>query len=116
VRAGSIVVVDWRDALPGSREPNKVRPGVIVSSPKFFGTGLPFEILVPLTGEAELAIIGASVLIAPTSENGCTKPCYALAWSVQTVSHTRITPTPSFITQEELGRIRTCISACIEAG
>lgn len=92
-----------------------MRPGVIVGSPQFFGSGLPFEILVPLTGEAELAITGASVLIIPTPENGCTKPCYALAWNVQAVSHARVTPTSSFITEEELARIRACIVACIEA-
>jgi mRNA interferase MazF len=112
---GSIVTVDWRDALPGSGEPKKTRPGIIVGSPRFFGSGLPFEIVVPLTGEADLAITEASVLIMPTPENGCSKPCYALAWNVQAVPHVRLTPTPSSITKDELARIRECIAACIEA-
>jgi mRNA interferase MazF len=115
VRPGRIVAVDWRDALPGSGKPNKSRPGIIVGSPRFFGSGLPFEIVVPLTGEAKLAITGASVLITPTPENGCTKPCYALAWNVQTVPHARLTETPSHITDDELARIREYIAACIEA-
>ncbi|HEV3156589.1 MAG TPA: type II toxin-antitoxin system PemK/MazF family toxin [Candidatus Baltobacteraceae bacterium] len=112
--AGSIVTVDWRDAFPGSGEPNKLRPGIVVSSPRFFGSGLPFEIIVPLTGEAELAITGASVLITPTPKNGCTKPCYALAWNVQAVPHVRLTETPSSITIAELARIRELIAACID--
>jgi mRNA-degrading endonuclease toxin of MazEF toxin-antitoxin module len=69
MRPGDIVTVDWRDALPGSGEPNKRRPAVVVSSPRFFGTGLPYEIVVPLTGEATLAIAGATTVIEPTREN-----------------------------------------------
>jgi mRNA-degrading endonuclease toxin of MazEF toxin-antitoxin module len=114
VTAGRIVTVDWRDALPGSGEPNKARPGVIVGSPRFFGGGLPFEIVVPLTGEEALAITGASVLITPTPKNGCTKPCYALAWNVQAVPHARLTETRSHITDEELARIREYVAACVE--
>lgn len=115
VIAGRIVAVDWRDVFPGSGEPNKARPGIIVGSPRFFGSGLPFEIVVPLTGEEALAIAGASLRIMPTSENGCTKPCYALAWNVQAVPHARLTQTPSSITADELARIREYIAACVEA-
>jgi mRNA-degrading endonuclease toxin of MazEF toxin-antitoxin module len=109
-------MVDWRDALPGAGEPNKRRPAVVVSSPRFFGTGLPFEIVVPLTGESALAIAGASTVIEPTSDNGCTKRSYALAWNVQTVPHARLTDTPSYITDDELGDIRAQISYLVAAG
>jgi mRNA interferase MazF len=113
--AGQIAAVDWRDTLPGSGEANKRRPGIIVSSPKFFGRDVPFEIIVPLTGKAELAIKAASLCIQPTSENGCTKPSYALAWNVQAVPHARISETPSRITADELRLIRKQISACVAA-
>jgi mRNA interferase MazF len=109
------VLVNWRDQLRGSSEPNKRRPGVLVSSQSFFARGFPFEIIVPLTGDAGMAVEAASLLILPTHENGCTKPCYALAWSVQTVPHVRITETPSHITTDELREIRAQISACIGA-
>lgn len=112
---GQIVLVDWRDALAGSGEPNKRRPAIVVSAPRFFGSGLPFEIVVPLTGEPALAIAGASTEIRPTRENGCRKVSYALAWAVQTVAHARITATRSRITAEELARIREAIGACIVA-
>jgi mRNA-degrading endonuclease toxin of MazEF toxin-antitoxin module len=115
VKAGRIVMVDWRDALPGTGEPNKRRPAIVVSSSRFFGTGLPFEIVVPLTAEAALAIAGAATVIEPSPENGCTKRSYALAWNVQTVPHARLTKTSSRITEEELGDIRAQIAGCVQA-
>ncbi|MDQ2680664.1 MAG: type II toxin-antitoxin system PemK/MazF family toxin [Candidatus Eremiobacteraeota bacterium] len=111
---GQIVAVDWRDARPSTGEPNKRRPGVIVGSPRFFGDNLPFEIVVPLTGKAELAVGGASFLIQPTAENGCTKACFALAWNVQTVPHARLTPTSSRVTDEQLLQIRAQLIDCID--
>lgn len=112
---GQIVLVDWRDALPGSGEPNKRRPAVIVGSPRFFGSGLPLEIVVPLSGSASLAIAGASLRIDPSAGNGCTKTCYALSWALQSVPHARISPTRSHITKEQLEDIRTQIAACVDA-
>jgi mRNA interferase MazF len=113
VRAGQIVTVDWRDAISGSAEANKRRPGIIVSSSQFFGGATPFEIVVPLTGQRRLAVAEASTLIMPTPENACTKPCYALAWNVQSVPHVRITETDSYIGSDELAQIRAQIVSCI---
>jgi mRNA interferase MazF len=107
-------MVDWRDALPGAGERNKRRPAIVVSSPRYFGSGLPFEIVVPLTGESALAIAGVSTVIEPTAENGCTKRSYALAWNVQTVPHTRVTATSSHISEDELGDIRAQIRSAVE--
>jgi len=107
-------MVDWRDALAGSGEPNKKRPAIVVSSSRIFGTGLPFEIVVPLTGETALAITGASTPIEPTLENRCTKRSYALAWNVQAVPHSRLTETSSQITDDELADIRAHICDCVE--
>jgi mRNA interferase MazF len=107
-------MVDWRDALPGAGEPNKLRPAIVVSSPRYFGSGLPFEIVVPLTGESALAIAGVSTVIEPTIENGCTKRSYALAWNVQTVPHARVTATSSCISDDELADIRAQIRAAVE--
>ena len=112
---GSIVVVDWRDALPRSGEPNKKRPAIVIGSPCLFGSALPFEIVVPLTGTEALAIAGASLTIEPSFENECTKRSYALSWCVQTVSHERITPASGRIAAEQLAAIRKQVAACIEA-
>ena len=111
--AGQIVTVNWRDAITGSFEPNKRRPGVVVSSSEFFASNLPFEFVVPLTGGTYLAIPWASTLILPSPQNGCTKPCYALAWNLQSVPHARLTETPSRINDDELRQIRTQIESCI---
>lgn len=108
-------MVDWRDALPGAGEPNKRRPAIVVGSPRFFGTGLPFEIVVPLTGEPALAIAGASMVIEPTPQNGCTNRSYALAWNVQTVAHARLTETASYVSAEELRDIRAQICSAVDA-
>ena len=113
MKPGAIVLVDWRDALPGSGEPNKRRPGIVVSSPRFFGKGLPFEIVVPLTSEPALAIVGASLPIHPTKENRCTKTSYALAWNVQAVPHLRLSETSAHVTPRELTTIRTQIAECV---
>lgn len=112
---GDIVLVDWRDALPARAEPNKRRPAIVVGSARFFGSGLPLEIVVPLTGTPSLAIVGASLRIDPSRENGCTKSCYALSWAVQSVPHARISETRSRITAGELAEIRAQIAACVDA-
>jgi mRNA-degrading endonuclease toxin of MazEF toxin-antitoxin module len=108
-------MVDWRDALPGAGEPNKRRPAIVVSSPRFFRSGVPFEIVVPLTGKAALAIAGVSTPVEPTKANGCTKRSYALAWNVQTVPHTRLTETSSFIEDALLTDIRAQIRSAVDA-
>ena len=115
MKPGQIVMVDWRDALPGAGEPNKRRPAIVVSSPRFFATGLPLEIVVPLTGESALAIAGVSTVIEPTAENGCTKRSYALAWNVQTAPHARLTETSSHINADELRDIRAQICSAVDA-
>lgn len=115
MKPGQIVVVDWRDSLPSSSEPNKRRPAIVVGSERVFGADLTFEMVVPLTSEAALAIPGASTAIDPSPENGCTKRSYALAWNVQTVAHARVTQTPSFIDDTELAAIRAQIRVCIDA-
>jgi mRNA interferase MazF len=102
--AGQLVTVDWRDALP--KEPNKLRPAVVVEDHQLFDESYPNAILVPLTEDDRLAIPDLSVVIEPTPQNGCTKRCYALAHCVATTSGARIKPTPSRITPDQLEQIR----------
>lgn len=115
MKPGQIVLVDWRDAIPDSGEPNKRQPGIVIGSPRFFDASLPFEIVVPLSGESALAIDEASTSIEPTPQNGCTKRSYVLAWKVQTVPHSQITETTSRITDAQVGAICAQIRACIDA-
>lgn len=115
MKAGQIVLVDWHDALPKSGEVNKYRPAVVVSALRFFSGHLPFEIVVPLSSSKELAIERASLQIQPTESNGCSKPCYALSWNVQSVPHARIRPTESRIEADQLAVIRAQIAASVGA-
>jgi mRNA interferase MazF len=79
-RCGSrnqVFIADSRDGLP--KEPNKLRPAVVVDDEALFDPAYPNVILVPLTEDQRLAIPDLSVAIDPTPQNGSTKRCYALS-------------------------------------
>jgi mRNA-degrading endonuclease toxin of MazEF toxin-antitoxin module len=112
--AGQLVIADWRDALP--KEPNRLRPAVVVEDAGLFGPSYPNVILVPFTRDAALAVTGLSIMIEPTLENGLAKQSYALAHSVTATSKTRVRATPSRITPEQLLEIRQKIVVSIGLG
>ena len=112
--AGQIVIADWRDGLP--REANKLRPAIVVEDHELFDPLYPNAILVPLTEDERLAIPELSVVIEPTSENGCSERCHALAHCVATTAKARITVTPSRITPAQLDEIRRRIGLSIGLG
>lgn len=115
LRAGTIVIVDWRGgALP--KEPNKMRPAIIVEDESQLGPNWPNTIVVPLTGDEDAIVPGLSVAIDPTPENGCSKRCYALALAVTAVSVHRVRGTASRVTDEQLNRIRILIGEAIGLG
>jgi mRNA-degrading endonuclease toxin of MazEF toxin-antitoxin module len=110
--AGQIVLADWRgDAL--GKEPNKRRPAVVVEDDDLFASSYPNALLVPLTEDPALAIPDLSVAIAPTNENGCPSPCWAVSHLVATTAKSRLRPTPSCITKAELAAIRRQIALSI---
>lgn len=110
--AGQIVLADWRgDAMP--KEPNKLRPAVVVEDDGLFAPSYPNAILVPLTEDAALAIRDLSVAIAPSAENGCRKPCWAVSHLVATTSKARLRATRSHITPEQLATIRRQIAFAV---
>jgi hypothetical protein len=113
VTAGQIVLVDWRgDALP--KEPNKLRPFVVVEDEGLFDQAFPNVIIVPLTDSNEFLIPSLTVTIEPTSENGCTKTSHAVSHSVTVASKQRVMrTTPSRITKAQLRQIREQIAGCI---
>jgi len=104
LRPGDIVVVDWRDAFP--KEPNKIRPAIVVEDTRLFDVDYANVVLVPITEDRELAMRSLSVELRPTKENGCTKTCYAASHTVTTTSKRRVSQTQSRITAEQLRRIR----------
>lgn len=110
--AGQIVLADWRgDALP--KEPNKRRPAVVVEDDGLFDPAYPNVILVPLTEDAGLAIPDLAVAIDPTTQNGCAKPCWAVSHLVATTSKSRLRPTPSRISPDQLVAIRRQIALAV---
>ena len=111
---GSIVVVDWRDALPESGEPSKQRPAVVVGRGDLFHGEFGYLLVVPLTGDASMRVAEAAVEIAPTEENHCSKRCYALSWNVQTVPKRRVRATEARVTATQLKAVRDQIARLVE--
>jgi mRNA interferase MazF len=108
---GQIVLVEWRGALP--KEPNKLRPAIVVEDGELFAPSYPNVILVPISDNSDFVLAELALLIEPTPENGCTKRCYALSHCVTTNSMSRITPTRSQILPEQLETIRRQIALAI---
>ena len=111
LRAGQIVIADWRDALP--KEANRLRPAIVVEDSELFDPAYPNVVLVPITEDARLGIADLSVPILPSAENGCTKPCFALATHVTAMPKARVKPTGSAITPEQLAAIRARIGIAL---
>jgi len=113
--AGAIVIVDWRGgALP--KEPNRLRPAIVVEDHELFDPTYPNVVVVPLTNDDRLAIPGLSVAIDPTPENGCVQRCFALAGSVTSVSVSRVRGTESRVRPDQLRDIRRRIADAIGLG
>ena len=111
---GSIVVVDWRDAMPDSGEPSKQRPAVVIGRGDLFHADFSHLLVVPLTSDSALRVADAAVVISPTEENYCAKECYALSWSVQTVPKLRVHATEARVTSEQLDAIRDQVARLVE--
>lgn len=111
LRAGQIVLADWRDAL--RKEPNKLRPAIVVEDDRLFPDDYQNVLLVPLSEDGDLAPPDMSLQIDPTPENGCTKRSYALSHCVVATSMGRVTPTSSRITSGQLLTIRRQIATAI---
>lgn len=110
---GDIVLADWRgDALP--KEPNKRRPAVVVED-DLFPPEWPNVMLVPLTDDENLVIPDLAVRIDPTSENGCSKPCWAISALLTTTSKHRLSVTGSKIQPHQLIAIRRQIALLVGA-
>ncbi len=79
----------WRgDARP--KEPNKLRPAFVVEDDGLFAPAYPDVILVPLTEDVGRVIPDLAVIIPPTPENGCAKPCWAASHLVTATSKARL--------------------------
>jgi len=116
LRAGQIITVDWRreptDSAqdPHPPEPNKLRPAVVVQDTELFDPTYPTVLVVPMTGDRSLAIADLTVVLEPTSSNGCMKVSYLLPQNLTCISKTRIaTVTASAITPTELQQLRQLI-------
>ncbi len=118
--AGQIVSVDWRrDPLnpsqnPQPPEPNKLRPAVVIQDSDLFHPSYPTVLLVPMTGDPELAIPDLTVVLQPSTSNGCKKVSYLLPQHLTCVTKTRIRAvTDSRISAAELQQLRQLVVLAI---
>ena len=118
--AGQIVTVDWRrDPLdpaqdPHPPEPNKLRPAVVVQDTGLFDPSFPTVLVVPMTGDPELAIPDLTVVLEPSASNGCKKRSYLLPQHLTCVAKTRIrTATDCRISPAELQQLRQLVILAI---
>lgn len=110
---GEIVLADWRgDALP--KEPNKLRPAVVVED-ELFPPEWPNVMLVPLTDDENLVIPDLAVRIDPSADNGCSKSCWAISALLTTTSKHRLGITGSKVRPDQLFTIRRQIALLVGA-
>jgi mRNA interferase MazF len=97
-----------------AKEPNKLRPYVVVEDHTLFDESFPNVLIVPLTDSSDFLIPSLTVAIDPSPENGCTKRSHAISHSITVASKQRVLRPPSSrITAEQLGQIRAQIAECI---
>jgi mRNA-degrading endonuclease toxin of MazEF toxin-antitoxin module len=112
--AGQIVLVDWRgDALP--KEPNKLRPAIVIENDGLFASDFQNAIVVPLTEDSRMVIPGLTLPILPTADNGCKERCWAASYLVTTASKLRMRSTRSNVTAEQLAVVRRQVARAIGA-
>jgi mRNA-degrading endonuclease toxin of MazEF toxin-antitoxin module len=116
LKAEQIVTVDWRKDPdhpaqdPQPPEPNKLRPAVVVQDIELFDPAYPTVLVVPMTGDPDLAIPDLTVVLQPSPSNGYKKVSYLLPQSLTCVAKTRITAaTNSQITPAELQQLRQLV-------
>ncbi len=113
LRAGQIVLMDWRGDGQ-AKEPNKLRPCIVIEDDDLFDPSFPNVLVVPLTESSEFLIPSLIVAIEPTMQNGCASRCYAVSHSITVASKKRIVQrTDSSITADQVSVIRAQIAECI---
>lgn len=106
----------WRVDLSSTRgaEMQKIRPCVVISAP---GIGrLPLRIVVPITGwDDRYARFAWMVHLDPDDANGLTKTSAADAFQVRSVSLNRFLEQLGHLTDEQVDRIASAITLCVDA-
>jgi len=109
LKAGQILWIDFRkDALP--KEPNKLRPGIVVEDSDLFAAAFPNVVVVPCTTALTFEVSDLCVQIVPDEGNGFDRVNWAIAHNVTTASKARIVKVTDFsISAKDLAEIRTRI-------
>lgn len=108
--AGQILWIDFRkDALP--KEPNKLRPAIVVEDSGLFASGFPNVVVVPCTTALTFEVVDLCVQIEPDERNGFDRVNWAIAHNVTTASKARIVKQTAYhVSPQHLAEIRALIA------
>jgi mRNA interferase MazF len=111
--AGQIIWIDFRrDALP--KEPNKLRPGIVVEDGGLFVEAFPNVVVVPCTTRLTFDVLDLCVELPPDERNGFDRTNWAIAHRVTTASKSRIVKETAYhVSPQHLALIQTRISETI---
>jgi mRNA interferase MazF len=106
VTAGQILWIDFRkDARP--KEPNKLRPGIVVENAALFAPDFPTIIVVPCTTALTFEVMDLSVEIEPDESNGFDRVNWAIAHNITSASKARILKETDYrVSPEHVAQIR----------
>ena len=107
--AGQILWIDFRgDARP--KEPNKLRPGIVVEDSALFASAYPNVVIVPCTTALTFEVPDLCVQIEPDERNGFDRVNWAIAHNVTTASKARIVKETAYhVSPQQLAEIRARI-------
>lgn len=107
--AGQILWIDFRkDVRP--KEPNKLRPGIVVENTALFVAEFPNVLIVPCTTRLTFEVIDLCVQIAPDQNNGFDRVNWAIAHNVTAAAKARIVKETSYsVSPAHLAQIRELI-------
>ncbi len=104
--AGQILWIDFRKyARP--KEPNKLRPGIVVEDSTLFVSAFPNIVVVPCTTALTFEVIDLCVEIEPDESNGFDRVNWAIAHSITAASKARIVKETNYrVSAQHLAEIR----------
>ena len=111
---GQIVIADWAETLP--KEPNELRPAVVVEDEALFDPAYPSVILVPLTEDQRLAIPISRWRSIPRRKTAARSGAMLCRIVWPTTSARRVRQTSSRIAEDQLLAIRRQIALAIGLG
>jgi mRNA-degrading endonuclease toxin of MazEF toxin-antitoxin module len=86
-----------------------LRPAVIIQEI----TNLSTVVIVPFTSSMKAALLGWTVQVSPSSENGLDVPSFALCSQIRAIDRKRIRSVSGRLSDDDMARIEIAIKNCL---